>query len=135
VIDADQAFGDLGLDSLTAVELRNRLATATGLRLPATLVFDYPTPNKLASYLLSEVAPRTASASTFALAELDRMEAGLSANPPAPSERARLKTRLQDFLSRLDGLGGENVGEITNKIQSATDDEIFDIIDKDLGIS
>ncbi|ORV85986.1 polyketide synthase [Mycobacterium interjectum] len=55
-IDPDKAFQELGFDSLTAVEMRNRLKTATGLALSPTLIFDYPTPNGLASYMRTELA-------------------------------------------------------------------------------
>ncbi|GAB7142320.1 type I polyketide synthase [Mycobacterium riyadhense] len=55
-IDPDKAFQELGFDSLTAVEMRNRLKSATGLSLSPTLIFDYPTPNGLASYIRTELA-------------------------------------------------------------------------------
>ncbi|MFE7135986.1 beta-ketoacyl synthase N-terminal-like domain-containing protein, partial [Streptomyces sp. NPDC057638] len=54
-VDASRPFKDMGFDSLTAVELRNRLNTVTGLRMPTTLVFNHPSPDALARHLLSEV--------------------------------------------------------------------------------
>ncbi|MFJ6250996.1 MULTISPECIES: type I polyketide synthase [unclassified Streptomyces] len=73
-VDADQAFTQLGFDSLTAVELCNRLSAATGLRLASTLVFSYPTPRELGGHLtglLRPAEPGAAPAGTAPDADTD----------------------------------------------------------------
>ncbi|WP_395292967.1 type I polyketide synthase [Kitasatospora hibisci] len=138
-VDADRAFGDLGFDSLTAVELRNRLTSATGLRLPATLVFDHPTAAALAGHLDAEL-PREGELSTApVLAELDRLEAVLAAVAADHPDRARIAGRLRSVVSRWDDrrdptTSGESpAGEM--ELDSAEDDEVFDFITNELGIS
>src|SRR6185369_15745087 len=74
-VDPDRPLQELGLDSLMAVELKNRLGAATGLRLPATLLFDYPTPSalvrRLRAELLGHQTDGVASSPAFAAASSD----------------------------------------------------------------
>ena len=128
-VEQRRTFKELGFDSLAAVELRNRLGAVTGLRLPATLVFDYPTASAVTEYLLSEVVP--AGATSAGELELERLESVLVSIGSDRDERIRITERLQALLSNLTQFEqGQDGVAVVQEIDSASDDELFKYLDE-----
>ncbi|WP_425087975.1 SDR family NAD(P)-dependent oxidoreductase [Streptomyces cyanogenus] len=136
-IGPDLSFKELGFDSLAAVELRNRLTATTGLRLPATLVFDYPNCDALAGHLLTLVGGERPSASDGLLAGLDAWEAAVLALPEQDERLSAVTDRLQALLWKLRAEPVPAGAEQTPvaDLESASDDELFLVLDNELGLS
>ncbi|WP_203823207.1 beta-ketoacyl reductase, partial [Paractinoplanes ferrugineus] len=139
-VEADRPFRELGFDSLAAVGLRQRLDRVGGLKLPSTIVFDYPTPAALAEFIdatLAELSGGTSDADT-ALAELDRLD-GLLADLRGAADsalRSRITLRLSTVLANWKNTAAPAAPKPVDKqLDDATDDQLFDLIKNEFGIS
>ncbi|WTU23523.1 type I polyketide synthase (plasmid) [Streptomyces sp. NBC_00073] len=133
-VAADQSFQELGFDSLAVVELRSRLGTATGLALPASLAFDFPTSRAVAGYLAAAVQGDE-NDGTQALTELlDQLDAALAAVARDAAEPARITARLEAVLRRWQDTRTTEPTDPEQDFEAVTDDELFEALDRELGL-
>jgi NAD(P)-dependent dehydrogenase (short-subunit alcohol dehydrogenase family)/acyl carrier protein len=133
-IKPNRPLQEFGLDSLMALELRKYLAARTGLRLSTTLLYDYPTPAKLARLLHGKLSLELPNGTTPVLAELDRLEELLEKLDAAASGHDQLAARLKLFTRKW-GLTSAQPSElraVQQNLYQADDDQLYKLIDESL---
>ncbi|WP_443053083.1 SDR family NAD(P)-dependent oxidoreductase [Streptomyces sp. FXJ1.172] len=135
-VDPLSSFKEIGFDSLSAVELRNRLGAAAGHRLPSTLIFDFPTSQALAGHLLETLAPAGSPHPVSLLGEIDRLESALATAVAGGQDGGTITSRLELLLAKWkETQNSAAQTSVTDRLQAATPDEVLDFIDNELGVS
>jgi len=132
-VEPDRPFQELGFDSVSAVELRNRLSAASGLRLPPALAFDYPTPVALAGYLAEQCAADggVVDPEQAIEAALSSLEQALAAVGEGGGARERVGMRLRAALAGFSGALSERVEVGAEDLAAMSHDEVFALIDEE----
>ncbi|MEU3405589.1 type I polyketide synthase [Streptomyces sp. NPDC006670] len=130
-VQPHRTFRELGFASLTAVEFRNRLGSATGMRLSPTMVFDHPTPLALAGRLLSELMPAADPAAEL-IADVERLERAALALDDADEARTEIADRLRVLLGKIDPAGAEEQSAAL-ELDDADAGDVFAYIDQKYG--
>jgi polyketide synthase 7 len=135
-IDPDTAFQDFGFDSLSAIELRNRLTTTTGLHLSPTLIFDYPTPAALATHLHNEIQISAESGLARVRqvnAIVEDLKTLVLRSEWDTAQRSELISKIDTVLAYLTSSDGCDRREPDNgDIELASESELFAILDEEL---
>ncbi|MGW7823915.1 type I polyketide synthase [Streptomyces puniciscabiei] len=127
-VDWERSFSELGFDSLTSVELRNRLSAATGLRLPTTVVFDHPTIAAMAEHVYGQL--RAAAPQAPAESSLDEVERVLRSAAGRADAKDGLVRILRQALADLDGSAAGLPADGTKEDGFDSDEELFAFIDQ-----
>jgi polyketide synthase 12 len=140
----DATFEEMGLGSVMAVELRDRLISATGLSFPTSLIFGHPTPQDVAAEVLRRLTAGGGGGRSGRgavgplLGEVARLESTLSGADVDANDFGAVTARLEHLLEtwkQARRAGSEEDGDAAGRLHSASAEQVLDFIDNELGVS